>query len=653
MILESLSLDGVGPYATRQTLNFALTPGKPVTLLGGLNGAGKTTLVRALFHVLYGSRSLSVLDTSGSYGRFLTDSINHRREEASIELVLRIPGVRDAAALTVRRTWKRAARPTDQLDVFVAGSYDEELSESWAQTIEQIAPLGVARLFFFDGEQIEALADLEEASATLRTAIGSLLGLDLVEQLRTDLVAVQRRVLRVSDQQSSEQLEARQSELQAAQELQQQARATVLELEFELGQAEDAQRRLRDALRATGGDLLDQRDELEAAVAEAQAHEGVLRDELRDLAADPIGPLQLVPGLMRRLRDSAKSASAGAHREQLMTTLTERDRWAVDQLAVVDAAAAGALAQLLSTDRQERGSAVVAPSPFTPRTSAAALTEIVEERTSSLRGESLRLLDELDAAATATDDLDRRITQIPNVDSVRLVLGQVAEADAWQHSAAERLAQQQQLLQATTSQVARASDRRDAELKRLAESEDRVERDQRVIQHAEQAKATLAVLQVKITERHVERIASYAMECLGQLLRKERLIADLRIDPETFAVSLRNASGDLLRPSSLSAGERQLTALSLLWALARAAGRPLPVVIDTPLGRLDAEHRRHVVERYLPAASHQVLVLSTDTEINADLHERLQPVIAHEHVLQTDADGQTEILDGYLDLATA
>lgn len=652
MIFESLSLDGVGPYATRQTLSFALKPGQPVTLLGGLNGAGKTTLVRALFHVLYGSRSLAVLDQSGSYSRFLGDSINHRREEASIELVLRIPGVRDAEALTVRRSWKRTARPSDQLDVYVAGSYDEELSESWAQTIEQTAPLGVARLFFFDGEQIEALADLEEASATLRTAIGSLLGLDLVEQLRTDLVAVQRRVLRDSDQQSSEQLEARQAELQAAQELQQQARATVTELERELGQAEDAQRRMRDALRATGGDLLEQRDELDDSAAKAQLREGNLRDELRDLAADPAVPLQLIPGLMRRLRDSAESADENTHREQLMKALTERDRWAVDQLADVDSSAANALAELLDTDRHERYSAA-APVPFAPRTSATALTEIIEERTSSLRGETIRLLDELDAAATETDDLDRRITQIPNVDSVQMVLDQVAQADAWHQTVTEKLAQQQQLLQATTSQVTRASDRRNAELKRLAESEDRVERDQRVIQHAEQAKATLARLQVKITQRHVERIASYAMECLGQLLRKERLIADLRIDPETFVVSLRNANGDQLRPTSLSAGERQLTALSLLWALARAAGRPFPVVIDTPLGRLDAEHRRHVVERYLPAASHQVLILSTDTEINADLHERLRPVIAHEHVLQTDADGQTEILDGYLDLATA
>jgi len=53
-----------------------------------------------------------------------------------------------------------------------------------------------------------------------------------------------------------------------------------------------------------------------------------------------------------------------------------------------------------------------------------------------------------------------------------------------------------------------------------------------------------------------------------------------------------------------------------LWGLARASARPLPAVIDTPMARLDAAHRQHLVERYFPNASHQVIVLSTDTEVD-------------------------------------
>ncbi len=198
MIFHELTIENVGPYADPQTLAFAHDERRPVTLLGGVNGAGKTTLMRALFHVLYGARSHAQVGQRGvPYKTYLAESIHHGRKRASIELTLTIPGLRDGERLRVRRQWRRSGRGvSEDLDVFVGagdGSYDEALSESWDETIEQIAPLGVARLFFFDGEKIEALADLKEASESLRTAIGSLLGLDLVDQLRTDLVAVQRR----------------------------------------------------------------------------------------------------------------------------------------------------------------------------------------------------------------------------------------------------------------------------------------------------------------------------------------------------------------------------------------------------------------------------------------------------------------------------
>jgi hypothetical protein len=53
----------------------------------------------------------------------------------------------------------------------------------------------------------------------------------------------------------------------------------------------------------------------------------------------------------------------------------------------------------------------------------------------------------------------------------------------------------------------------------------------------------------------------------------------------------------------------------MLWALAKTSGRPLPIIIDTPLARLDSDHRKLLAQHYFPVASHQMLILSTDTEI--------------------------------------
>ena len=91
-------------------------------------------------------------------------------------------------------------------------------------------------------------------------------------------------------------------------------------------------------------------------------------------------------------------------------------------------------------------------------------------------------------------------------------------------------------------------------------------------------------------------------------------------------------------------------ALAFLWGLARVSGRIFPVAIDTPLGRLDSSHRHNLVERYFPDASHQVILLSTDTEIGEKEVNMLrkQDAIAQEYLLKYDPEKrQTTVEPGY------
>ena len=81
--------------------------------------------------------------------------------------------------------------------------------------------------------------------------------------------------------------------------------------------------------------------------------------------------------------------------------------------------------------------------------------------------------------------------------------------------------------------------------------------------------------------------------------------------------------------------------------MAKASGRPLPVVVDTPLGRLDGGHRRRLAERYFPHAAGQVILLSTDEEIDVDLYATLAPHLARAYHLDHDERGGTVIKPGY------
>ncbi len=132
------------------------------------------------------------------------------------------------------------------------------------------------------------------------------------------------------------------------------------------------------------------------------------------------------------------------------------------------------------------------------------------------------------------------------------------------------------------------------------------------------------------------------------LLHKKDFIKKVTIDKETFAVKLYNSNDDEITKNMLSKGELQIYATALVWGLAKTSGRPLPFMIDTPLARLDVEHRSSLVESFFPETSQQTIVLSTDSEIDANYYEKLKPYISKSYTINFDSTtGKTKIHDGY------
>jgi DNA sulfur modification protein DndD len=75
----------------------------------------------------------------------------------------------------------------------------------------------------------------------------------------------------------------------------------------------------------------------------------------------------------------------------------------------------------------------------------------------------------------------------------------------------------------------------------------------------------------------------------------------------------------------------------------------MPTVIDTPLGRLDSRHRKNLVERYFPRASHQVVLLSTDEEIDERHVATLEPSLSRAFTIEYDeAKRWSSVREGYL-----
>jgi hypothetical protein len=130
----------------------------------------------------------------------------------------------------------------------------------------------------------------------------------------------------------------------------------------------------------------------------------------------------------------------------------------------------------------------------------------------------------------------------------------------------------------------------------------------------------------------------------NELCRKETILDAVDIDAETFEVILHRGNETFGR-EALSAGETQLFAIATIWALREVSGVPMPVIIDTPLGRLDDDHRSTMIQTYLPRASHQVMLLATDAEVDEDVLGDLEPALSHTYRLRFDEDVQRTQVD--------
>jgi DNA sulfur modification protein DndD len=656
MIFEELVLTDVGPFRGKHRIPLAPTsPDKPVVLFGGLNGAGKTTVLESLLLTLYGPHSPAIR-RSTAYEKYLGQLINHDADKTrGSKLQLSFRAVHQGKWQTVKvlRSWSvTGERVRENVAVLRDGMPDTTLADSWTDYIETLAPRGVANLFFFDGEQIEAFADLEVAKGLVSTAISGLLGLDLVDRLRDDLGVLERRkrLDAIKQEEEASSLKIQHSALEEAQAAEAKARLDVENAQTVVAAAEARSRELGERLAREGGTRYQAADEVRAHAAKAQSERDRERKALIE-ALGGLGPLVLVESLMERTVTQAHAERHQADNLTVAALLAERDAELLDVMRAQRASAKiqQAVAQFLANDVDKRKTSDgVTPVVGTNATTLGFAQSLLAGGLAEERSQISQRVEDLSNAQLALDEADRAAAILQEDWAVEETLKAHQEAIAELTAARATLQNAERYLAEAVGRRKATEQRMAREFKSASGALIKSQDLQRIVDHASRARETLTKLRAAATQQHVKRIEALILDSLRSLLRKDNLITDVKIDPETCKVNLLTHNGREVRPGALSAGERQLLAVSLLAGLARASGRMLPVVIDTPLGRLDQDHRKRLIQRYLPQASHQVLVLSTDTEITPQVLGKLGNSISHMIKLEHDPEARSSVVrDGY------
>lgn len=103
--------------------------------------------------------------------------------------------------------------------------------------------------------------------------------------------------------------------------------------------------------------------------------------------------------------------------------------------------------------------------------------------------------------------------------------------------------------------------------------------------------------------------------------------------------------------NDFSKGEKQIYILCLIWSIIKSSGVEIPFIIDTPYARIDETHRNALTTTYLPNISKQVIILSTNKEIDSELHEVIKPYVCNEYLLIYNTEARkTEVINGYFEV---
>jgi DNA sulfur modification protein DndD len=653
MILDELVIENLGVFNGRQSIKLAPPePGKPVVVIGGMNGRGKTTLLDAVQLALYGVRARPSNRGSLGYEEYLsrvrfrhTDS----KDVSAVEIAFSIRESTGPVQYRVRRVWKPSSRGLkESIIAFRNGAIDRALTATWAEHIEEILPLEISSLFFFDGEKIEALADPAQASEVISAAVSGLLGFGVVERLQRDLMVLEKRKLdTITSEENSLDLTTFRKTMEETDKVfleMHQRRAgeqnRLDRIESELIQIEkDAQRE--------GGDLFERRAEIESLRSEARNQKINIEVRMRELAHGPL-PLLICHSLVESLSLSTSNAISIDH-SVLQDILNVRDEELLSNLQEeLSPEALDAIKSLLEADRMRRADQGHDKGYKPPMSSILVARSALNQAVTDALD-----LNGMNKEETNIEELiiefESQLVSVPSEDAIAEVLERRNDIKSRRDEIRGRLAVLDEELAALdrariTAKADHDSARRDNALAQLKGQD-----AERIIIHAGKVRDTLDRFKEEVRQRSILKIQSAVLHCYEQLLGKKNLIAALELDPITCVPTLTTSTGAQVNIERLSAGERQLFAVAMLWGFASVSGRSLPTIIDTPLGRLDSVHRSLLVERYFPFASEQVILLSTDEEIDESLFSRLESSVGRNYRLEYNEESQSsEIVEGYL-----
>ena len=643
MIFRRIMLRNIKSYYGKHIIEFPDVRGKSIHLLGAPNGSGKTTLfdaVNACFFALPNDPKLRAND--------LSRGVEDQEMEVEVEFE------HEGQTYRLNRKWvRRPGRPATGAGSVALHSSLQNLNsadgditddEDVSDFIDSLIPHHISHFFFFDGEQIQEYTDSSKES--IQDALERLLGLHHYIQLLADLEVSVYRQLREAmssfdvGNELNDKLKARdsaESELRDIERRRRPVKRAASESKRQLAALEREENQIFSALdlqlQFERQSLAQIRDRLESDIESAE-------NTIKELIRDGLVLAWFWPEIQQASNKSLGSKATfdlegvidllWEHRKGIAPALGEISpdplRTALMSAVGVDELDAG-----FSLDTVEGANQLMENIGR-----AQANLWSVQDKLSNLKSEYERVKRELAASSPLYESSETDVAELrQRLQEERMIQSRQEKRMADFAEREKQLTQNKVELNKDIS----ALSTKDSEFRQITDQLDLCRKLQEVLRNFID----------DYRQTRIDQLEDVFNRKFRELTNAPELIDRVTIDKETYDIEIIPRSGTNLTALEQSAGQKEVLAFTLISSVVELSNRQLPVMIDTPLARLDSVHRDNILTRFFPYVSPQVIILSTDTEIGREQRRQLHPYLASEHHLVRDpATARTTVEEGYL-----
>lgn len=708
MKINKVKLYNFSSYEGNNEFDFEITDaGKNIVLIGGKNGAGKTSLFTAIKVALYGPLAYGYVGVNSHYISKIKDLINskafqHEVVESEVQITLQLKIERDISNYVITRKWDYTnQRLTEKYTVERDGKQlkDQELSY-FENYLRSIIPPDLFEFFLFDGEEVGNIFSTSAYNTYVRNAVFTMCGMDVFEIIRKFTHGYVTRNNSIDDDEVYDTYEAAKQQMELLEAEKKNLESKVNSLTKELEDTEVQLTELATAFKNAGGISRREKKQLEDEYTHA---EKVKTETLTNIKifVEGLMPFYILKDFANPIMSQLDFEEKG---EIFYYVQSKLKRDSIAELLkgdVLDSKVDQLMDYLLDTFR---------PKGF--RDDMEMMFDLSKEDIGRVNGIVLSLDDfdvsamvemvnKRKAASERTAEINRILKNSMSEEDVNAFAQKENEILKKKDDLSSRLYDSQHRLEDIDKELHSQEQIRDKAMQILKLNAQN--------KHVYELSSGISSMMEQFLEEKTlsirKKLEKAIVQKLKSIYRKNNLITHIEIgknfdfnlyqDEEyngkelltlyknlgsseftnligtkgekKLIKMLNGTSINVLKNKSevelgkkpiqlykkielgrLSKGERQIFILALYWAIIEISGQNIPFVIDTPYARIDANHRREISEKFFPNISDQVIILSTDEEINEEYYKIVKPYISKEYLLINDEnENRTTIENNY------